>query len=132
MAFLVDTRNQKIRSALQKKYNTEYSGVASDIFCVSKDYYWSRRFKSRVQCLPYLELSGIMELRKHCLSIVAKSQYRAAQDYMQNSVPALLNSLELWIQAGSGSLSAEKKQIIRNAMKSLSEQISAVSCKNDT
>ena len=118
-------------SALQKKYIAEYPGVASDIFCVSNTYYWKRRFKSRMEYLPYLELSSIMGLRKHCLSIVAQSQYRAAQDYMQNSVPALLNSLELWIQAGSGTLSAEKKQIIRNATKSLSEQLNAVSRKGD-
>lgn len=77
--------------------------------------------------MPFLNLSGIIDLRKQCLSIVADSQLHAAKQYMQDAVPALLGSLQLWVDSGFGTSDAETKQSIRTALAKTKEQISAVS-----
>lgn len=76
--------------------------------------------------MPLLNLSGILNLRKHCLAIVAESQLHAAKQYMHNGVPALLGSLQLWVDSGAGSADAETKQSIRATITRTKEQISAV------
>jgi hypothetical protein len=54
--------------------------------------------------------SGILALRKYCIGIVAESHLRAAINYVENQVPALLGSVQLWIDAGSGTASVEGKE----------------------
>lgn len=71
-------------------------------------------------------MSGILDLREHCLDIVAESQLRAAKHFMHNSIPALLGSLQLWIDSGAGTADAEMKRSIRETIKKTKRQISSV------
>lgn len=79
------------------------------------------------EALPFLHLSGILQVRKYCLSIVAESQLRAAIECMTDAIPALLGSVELWVQSGAGSLDAERKQALRNTLEEIQRALDTVS-----
>ncbi|KAF2740486.1 hypothetical protein EJ04DRAFT_559010 [Polyplosphaeria fusca] len=110
--YLIHTRNTKIFASLQALYG----GRTLQAFCVSNSIYWDHRGAAVGEALPSLQLSGIIRLRRHCIGIVADSQLRATNTYLQDEIPAFLGSVELWIQAGSGDASAENKQQILDAV----------------
>lgn len=89
--------------------------------------YRDHRKKPKTVALPLLELSGILEVRKHCLSIVAESQLRAATEYLTNAIPAILGSLELWVESGSGTVEAEKKRVVREQLEEIENALDVVS-----
>lgn len=91
----------------------------------NKDY-WTNRDHPKRLANDFLELSGIIEMRRHCISIVAESQLRAATLYMQRQIPALLDSLQLWVQSGSGSYSAERKNAIRQTLENVERTLQRV------
>lgn len=97
------------------------------VFCVSNLEYWEHRTRPKGEALPFIRLSGILQVRKYCLSIVAESQLCAAIEYMTDAIPALLGSVELWVQSGSGSLSAERKQAMRNTLEEIQRALDTVS-----
>ena len=43
--------------------------------------------------------SGVPGLRKFCHSIVARAQFKAAQHFLETEVPALIQSIQLWLEA---------------------------------
>ncbi|KAH8883504.1 hypothetical protein GQ53DRAFT_699385 [Thozetella sp. PMI_491] len=114
--YLIQTRNEIVSSELEKTYATKIRNNTLRVFCVSNILYWENRDRYQAEALPFLELSGILGLRKHCISIVAEAQYRAASLYMSHEIPTVLNSVQLWVESGSGSLTAERKASIRNAL----------------
>ncbi|KEF63679.1 uncharacterized protein A1O9_01657 [Exophiala aquamarina CBS 119918] len=118
-SYLITTRNQKVTDALQATYQNRIPGGNLPVFCVSNFEYWEHRTTPKMEALPFLRLSGILEVRKYCLSLVAEGQLCAAIEYMTVAIPALLGSVELWVQSGSGSLSAERKQAIRNTLEEI-------------
>jgi hypothetical protein len=93
---------------------------------VSNIDYWSYRDLPKDLSWDFLELSGMIEVRTHCISIVAESQHRAATLYMQRQIPALLDSLQLWVQSGSGSYSAERKIAIRHTLENVERTLRRV------
>lgn len=95
--------------------------------CVSNDDYWKKRDLPQDESRSLLNLSGIIRLRKHCISIVSESKYHAASKYMQHDVAALLGDIELWIQAGAPSLDVEQKQQIREAVDVVERRLKKVS-----
>lgn len=113
---LINTRNQMVTESLRRTYQDQTTSSVLKIFCVSNTEYWELRRKPKEEALPILRLSGVLDVRKNCLSIIAESQLCAATEYMKNTVPALLGSIELWVQSGSGSASAERKRDIRNVL----------------
>jgi hypothetical protein len=76
--------------------------------------------------LPYLNLSGILDMRQHFVSKVADSQVRLAQAYMQNHIPDVLRDLELWVEDGAGSLSTERRIAVQRTLGEVEEQLDAV------
>lgn len=48
--------------------------------------------------------------------MVADSQLWAATQFMENSIPALLGEIELWVRSGGESASLEQKRIMREAL----------------
>ncbi|KAF4415669.1 hypothetical protein FACUT_13229 [Fusarium acutatum] len=60
----------------------------------------------------HLDLSGILQVRKHCISIVANSQRRIATQYMKDKIPALLADIELWVQSGARTASEERREAL--------------------
>jgi hypothetical protein len=76
--------------------------------------------------MPWLLLSGIIAIREHCLEMVSESQYVATKKYMTDEAGALLGDLGLWVQSGQGSLSAERKEAIRNTLDRLERNLHSV------
>lgn len=113
---MICTRNEIVRQQLQERYEGQIPGDELSVFCVSNVDYWKKRDQPKDVSIDLLELSGMLEVRKYCISIVAESQLRAATLYMRRKIPALLDSLQLWVQSGSGSLTAEKKKAIRDTL----------------
>jgi hypothetical protein len=97
------------------------------VFCVGNNDYWEHRFKPKDDALPFLSLSCIPDVRRYCISIVAESQLRAANEYMRNAVPELLGSVKLWVQSSAGGFSFERRKAIRNAIDEIEDQFKKVS-----
>jgi hypothetical protein len=124
---IVTVRNGKVSKKLRTDYRDHPAGKDLSIFCVSNSLYRDFRDKPVSVSLPSLQLSGIMELRRHCIGIVAESHLRATAEYIRDQIPALFGSVELWIQAGSGNASAERKQQILEATSAIQHQLDKVS-----
>lgn len=89
--------------------------------------YSKERERPAQRALPFLTLSGILELRRYCIGLVAESHLRATTEYIKDEIPALLGSIELWIQAGSGDVNAERKEKILDAVSVIQRQLDGVS-----
>ncbi|KAM0324397.1 hypothetical protein ACHAQA_008179 [Verticillium albo-atrum] len=113
---LIEGRNTQIVNRLRTQYGARVPGGPLGVHCVSNSYYKEHRNVSRERALPYINISGIPDLRRHCIGLVADSQLRDAVTYIQHDVPALVAQLELWIQNGAGTLSAEKRRAIRTML----------------
>lgn len=77
--------------------------------------------------MPFLRLSGILAVRKHCISLVAESQLRAAKSYITGSIPLVLQGIQLWVESGSGSMDAERRATIRSTLNELEVKMTRVS-----
>ena len=86
------------------------------VFCVSNTEYWENRGLPKDDALPFLQLSGIFTVRKHCISMVANSQLRIATKYIQADIPALLGDIKLWVESGAGTVNAEQKEKVRQTL----------------
>ncbi|KAH7161710.1 hypothetical protein EDB81DRAFT_683686 [Dactylonectria macrodidyma] len=118
-AYLIKTRNSTIERKLRDQYRDKVPGGDLRVFCVSNKNYWENRTEPRDAALPHLHLSGILEVRKYCISIVANSQRRLAIRYMRDEIPALFAQIELWVQSGAGSADAERKEVVRRTLNEL-------------
>jgi hypothetical protein len=82
------------------------------VFCVSNTDYWECRDLPEDSALPLLDLSGILELRRYCISLLVTSQLRIAVKYIHHGIPAILSAIKLWVQSGIRSMSVEQKETI--------------------
>ncbi|KAK5988118.1 hypothetical protein PT974_12258 [Cladobotryum mycophilum] len=121
--FLMTTRNDIVIKGLKDLYKNKVPRGMLQVFCVSNTDYWKHREDNKDGFLPFLELSGIKAVRKHCISIVADSQLRIATKYIQKDVPAFLADVELWVQSGAGNMGAEQKAIIRQALDNVESRL---------
>jgi hypothetical protein len=96
------------------------------VFCVSNIDYWEHRDLPKDDAFRLLQLSGIIEIRRHCISMVANSQLRAATKYIRDSIPAILSEIALWVQSVVGSESAEQKQAICETLNALEVRLRRV------
>lgn len=91
---------------------TYSSGVPDEtvrVMCVSNKMYADNRDQPKAVALPRLELSGIIEARRHCMSIVTSAQRRAARGYINDQIPEFLSRLDLWVQSGARSGTVESR-----------------------
>jgi hypothetical protein len=124
---MVESRNASVIGQLLAAYNGQIPGGALRVYCVSNTDYWKKRKLSKNKALPLLRLSGILDLRRHCLSIVSESQFRVVTQYVRDEIPALIGDIQLWVQSGAGSASAEVKQATLKALDGLETQLKKVS-----
>ncbi|EXK95623.1 hypothetical protein FOQG_04173 [Fusarium oxysporum f. sp. raphani 54005] len=119
--YLITTRNRIIIDSLT---NT-YAGRVTDarVFCVSNTIYWQNRNARKSEAERYLHLSGILQVRKHCISIVANSQRRVATQYMKDQIPALLADIELWVQSGARTASEERREALCQTLDSVERRL---------
>ncbi|KAK4041410.1 hypothetical protein C8A01DRAFT_14819, partial [Parachaetomium inaequale] len=115
--YMITTRNALVESKLHDLYRNKIQGGDLHVFCASNSLYWAKRdLKSGEQASPFLELSGIIAVRRHCMALVSDSQFRVATKYLQDDIPSLLSSIELWVESGSGTADAERKRAVREAV----------------
>jgi hypothetical protein len=125
--YLVDTRNSIVTKSLTDIYKERVCPGTFKVFCVSNDDYWMLRNKPGDIARPLMQLSGIIAVRMHCISIVAESQLRAVKRFIRDSIPAILSEITLWVQSGAGSVSAERKQSLRESLSALESRLKTVS-----
>ncbi|KAJ4310045.1 hypothetical protein N0V94_008631 [Neodidymelliopsis sp. IMI 364377] len=127
LSLIVGLRNGKVSTGLQQRYQSgSATVVAPSVFCVSNKLYWENREKPAASALPYLRLSGILELRRYCIGIVAQSRLDATRAFIRDEIPAFLGSVELWVEAGAGNASAERKQQILDAVAAIQRELNEV------
>jgi len=124
--YLILTRNASIIKKLGEMY-----GQASPVrvFCASNVLYWKyRHVMPKEKAVPFLQLSGIVGIRRHCIAIVSESQLRIATAYLEDRIPDLLSNLQLWVQSGSaGSANAERKEAVRRTLDAMESRLRRVS-----
>lgn len=120
---LMKLRNSKVTAELRTRYQTPADKEALNIFCVSNTLYWDNRNRSKQAALSTIDLSGIPSVRRYCIGIVADNHLKATVEYIKNEIPALLGSIELWVQAGSGNGSAERKDQILKAVVEVQKEL---------
>ncbi|KAK0644136.1 hypothetical protein B0T16DRAFT_438330 [Cercophora newfieldiana] len=120
--YLILTRNALVIKKLSEMYGKE---SLVKVFCASNTLYWNyRSVCPKEKAVPFLELSGIISVRRHCIAIVSDSQLRIATAYLRDRIPDLLSNLQLWVQSGeSGSANAERKQAIRETLNALEQKL---------
>jgi len=124
--YLINTRNANVMETLNRVYQEKVPSSGLKVFCVSNTEYWDHRNSPKDVALPFLQLSGIFTIRKHCISMVASSQHRIAIKYIQDDIPALLKDIELWVQSGAGTINAEQKEKAREALNTVEARLKRV------
>ncbi|KJZ74358.1 hypothetical protein HIM_06168 [Hirsutella minnesotensis 3608] len=117
--YIIETRNDDVTQSLVDSYGPSAPTGEVAVFCVSNKLYWANRDKASDDALPYLHLSRIMAVRRHCIGIVSSSQQLAATDYMRHKVPALLAQVQLWVQSGTRSADLEMRQELCSALNTI-------------
>ncbi|KAK3331432.1 hypothetical protein B0H66DRAFT_546532 [Apodospora peruviana] len=118
--YLIVERNALVTTELTEKYRPQVPGGNISVFCASNTIYWDNRNKTPAErAMPFLRLSGILEIRRHCIALVSESQLRIAVHYMQDKLPNFISRIELWVQSGAGTTDAEQKQAVRAALNQL-------------
>ncbi|KAF1811517.1 hypothetical protein P152DRAFT_459457 [Eremomyces bilateralis CBS 781.70] len=120
---LMVTRNLDVKGKLATQQHEEFPSIEQKVFCVSSKDYWTYRGKSREKAQPYMDLSGIPMVRRHCISIVAQSQLRAAKEFMEKEIPVLLGSIKIWVQSGTQKIGAERRATIRNMLDEVDREL---------
>lgn len=95
----INIRNADIGKGLKKEYKEEPCGAALRVFCVSNQLYWKHRMEAVNVSKKFLDLSGIVELRKHCIGVVAENYVRTVRTFIDDTIPALLGSASLWVRS---------------------------------
>lgn len=124
---IIGLRNAEVSSQVKKQYQDHRMAATLKTFCISNQMYWSHRDEDITSSLPYLTMSGILEVRRYCIGIVADSQFQAATEYIKDQVPAFLGSVQLWIDAGSRDANAERKQHMLDRVDALQQALRKVS-----
>ncbi|KAF2266375.1 hypothetical protein CC78DRAFT_459505 [Lojkania enalia] len=123
---IINIRNRKVSRDLRVRYESYPGGDDLKIFCISNTIYWDIREEPAAKAEPFLNLCGILDLRRYCTGIVADSHLRAATEYIKDDIPAFIGSVELWVQAGSGNASAERKQQILEVVSAAQNELDQV------
>jgi len=110
-----------------RKYIHEAPGANIRVFCVGNDDYTKHRGEPRNVAFRYLILSGIINLRRFCVSIMSESQHRAALLYMHNRIPDLVAKVDLWVQKHAEGEDSVLRPAVRNIVDTLHTRLNTVS-----
>ncbi|CAI6339181.1 unnamed protein product [Periconia digitata] len=118
---LITVRNRSVSRGLRKKYAEHPAARNLQIFCVSNTMYEEKRHDLVAEVKPHLQLSGIIELRRHCMGISAESYLRQTKEYINHRVSAFVASLELWAQTSLGDMNEERNQQVLQVVSAAQE-----------
>lgn len=124
--FAIRTRNSHVIQELRKRPEAQARGDTLHIFCVGNKMYQEKRNFDKHVAEKYLNLSGIIDARRHLVAVVGESQLRASKNFLEHNVPALLRDVELWVQSGADSASAEEKQAVRHVLDEVESKLEEV------
>lgn len=125
---MIRTRNEIVTTNLKTLYGGRISDGNLHVFCASNTLYWAnRRLRPRDRAAVFLELSGIVAIRRHCMALVSESQYRIATKYLRDDIPDVLSHVDLWVQTGAGTADAERKRAVREAVYRFGDRLRRVS-----
>jgi hypothetical protein len=110
LRLITELRNAQVSNHLLEQYQDNLLTAALRVFCVSNKTYRDYRNRPVANARPYLATSGIIQLRQHCIQIVAQSRLGAVTEFIKDRIPALLGSIQLWVDAGSPSRSTDMKR----------------------
>lgn len=131
----IEFRNEATTESLIKMYKAYQTPAMPqpNVFCVSSKMYRDHRDGDVRRALPYLELSGIMAVRQHCIAILSDSQHLAATDYMRHRVQALLDSIQVWVQSLTEIADVQKHKALQEALVTIKTWLKEVSkqCSRD-
>ncbi|KAI8622837.1 hypothetical protein F5Y19DRAFT_482375 [Xylariaceae sp. FL1651] len=123
--YLMEVRAQRISDELREKYGDRTSSRNLAVFFVSNTMYWDNRQKLRDRAVPWLELSGILAVRRHCMGMVSESQFALASKFLRDEVGALLSDVELWVRSGAESTTAERRRLVREVLEVVERQMTS-------
>lgn len=108
---LIQIRNTSVTAKLHHKYKDLEAAKRPKIFCVSHILYTDSRTGTSAVHLAAIHISGIPDLRRHCIGIIAESHHRISKQLIDHELPAFLGSVELWVNSGGGSATLEQHGI---------------------
>jgi hypothetical protein len=126
LRIVIGLRNDKVKSGLRKAYQYHPLAANLNVFCVGNKMYQENREKPAAIALPYLDLSGILNLRRYCIGIVAQSRLHAIRQFIKDALPALIGSVGLWVESGSGNATTESKEPILAAVSHIQQKLDEV------
>lgn len=97
-------------------YNARAPGGRVNVFCLGNQLYSEWRNKVSGQASQWLELSGIIAFRRHCLGLTMERQMQSLTRYITADIPMLLDKVNSWVKAGAETPDAETKRKIREAL----------------
>ncbi|KAG7103547.1 hypothetical protein HYQ46_011563 [Verticillium longisporum] len=130
--FLIESRNRQVIEQLRSQYGSIMPSGHLEIHCVSNTLYGDKRDKTRDEALPFITISGIPALRRHCIGLVADAQSREVLNYIQKDIPALISELDIWVQNGAGTMDAERRRAIREVVNAVEHGIQSALNKNSS
>jgi hypothetical protein len=116
-----------VTKSARRKYIHEAPGANIRVFCVGNDDYTKHRGKPRNDALRYLNLSGIIDLRRFCVSIVSESQHRSALLYMQDRIPDIVAHVDLWVQKHAEGEDSALRPAVRQILDTIQTRLQTVS-----
>jgi hypothetical protein len=119
-SYIINARNQTVTKQLEATYGVGSTQSGLKIFCVSNSIYWKHRESAlSARISECLQLSGIIDLRRHCLSIVSKAQLSAAMRYINCEVPAVVAHIRLWAESVSSNWTGANEKLVADAINSV-------------
>jgi len=81
-----------VTKQLQKTYANQFEADKASVFCIDNMDYQDPEFSLD------LASTGIPQLRHFCYSVPAKALFRAAHNFLENLLPPLIESVQLWFE----------------------------------
>jgi hypothetical protein len=91
---LINARNSHVKEGLQSAYAAKVPGGNLEVFCVSNTIYEKYAKKGNGKMVIASEIPA---LRSFCYSITAQTQLLEATHFLKTRVPALLHSIQIWL-----------------------------------
>jgi hypothetical protein len=126
LRYAMTTRNSHVIQDLRREYTAQIRGEMLHVFCVGNKMYQEKRHLDKSVAAKSLILSGIIKVRRHLAAVVGESQLPASKNFLEHQVPALLRDVELWVQSGVGSASAEEKLAVRYVLCKVEKKLEKV------
>ena len=95
----VAARNEDIKKQVAAAYPQLAGKGKNNVFCVGNKDFDGDPYRCNDARTIEVEGSGIPEVRRFCHSIIGRAQFRAVNLFMEVEIPALIQSLKVWIVA---------------------------------